>query len=325
MVEEAMHEPGRPILLVAGPTASGKSALALALAEEFRGTVINADSMQVYRDLRILTARPTEAETARVPHRLYGALDGAETCSAARWARMAEAEIAAAFDAGRLPIVAGGTGLYLRALLQGLAPLPEIPAEARRDARALHRRLGAEAFHALLRERDPESAARLNAADRQRLVRAYEVVTATGRPLGEWQRAAKRLSVRPALALLLMPSRDQSGEMIDRRFRGMVAAGAIEEVRALLARDLPPEVPILRAVGVPELGSHLRGELSLEAAIVAGQQASRRYAKRQMTWFRHQMPAAPSLRRHTVCAQFSESLLPEIFSFIRQNLLTAHP
>jgi len=315
----------QPILLVAGPTASGKSALALALAEEFRGTIINADSMQVYRDLRILTARPSEEDMARAPHRLYGVLDASETCSAARWARMAEVEIAAAFTEGRLPILVGGTGLYLRALLQGLAPLPEIPEAVRRSARALHRELGGEAFHAFLRERDPESAARLNPRDRQRLVRAFEVVAATGRPLGDWQRMDKQKPGRPALALLLMPPRDQLGTSIDRRFRDMVAAGALEEVRALLARNLPPEVPVIRAVGVPELARHLFGELSLESAILAGQQASRRYAKRQMTWFRRQMPDSPSLAIRILNAQFSESLLSGIFSFIRQSLLTVHP
>jgi len=317
--------PQQPILLVAGPTASGKSALALALAEEFRGTIINADSMQVYRDLRILTARPSDEEMARAPHRLYGVLDASETCSAVRWARMAEVEIAAAFAAGRLPILVGGTGLYLRALLQGLAPLPEIPEEVRRRARALHRELGGAAFRALLRERDPESAARLNPRDRQRLVRAFEVVAATGRPLGDWQLMAEQKPGRPALALLLMPPRHQLGTSIDRRFRDMVAAGAVEEVRALLARNLPPEVPIIRAVGVPELSRHLSGELSLESALHEGQLASRRYAKRQMTWFRRQMPVSPSLAVRSFGAQFSESLLSEIFSFIRQSLLTAHP
>ena len=314
---------GSPILLIAGPTASGKSRLAVAVAEEFRGVVVNADSMQVYRDLAILTARPSDAEMARVPHRLYGVLDAAEVCSAARWCEMAESEIVAVQAEGRLPVLVGGTGLYFRALLKGLAPVPEIPASVRAAARALHKEIGGARFHAALAEKDPEAAARLHPSDTQRLIRAYEVVTATGCALAAWQRVETGVAPRPAATVMLLPPREVLYAAIDRRFAAMVQAGALEEVRALLARGLAQELPAMKAVGVPELARHLRGEIGLEAAIALGQQASRNYAKRQMTWLRHQMPATPEFPVLRLAAQFSESLLPEIFSFIRQFVLTA--
>jgi tRNA dimethylallyltransferase len=319
-------EPHRnPIVLVSGPTASGKSRLALAIAEEFCGTVINADSMQVYRDLAVLTARPGPAELARAPHRLFGVLDASELCSAARWLELGEGEIGAAGRDGRLPIVVGGTGLYLKSLLRGLAPVPEVVAEARRAARALHKELGGAGFHAALAKRDPDAAARLNPADSQRLIRAYEVVAATGRSLTDWQRAQLRSLRSAAAAIILLPPRDALYAAIDRRFEAMTRAGALEEARALLDRGLPPELPAMKAVGLPELARHLRGELTLEAAIAAGQQATRRYAKRQVTWLRHQMPPPAELPTQIVPTQYSESLLPEIFSFIRHFLLTASP
>jgi tRNA dimethylallyltransferase len=320
-----MRASENPVLLVAGPTASGKSMLALALAEALNGIVVNADSMQVYRDLAVLTARPGRAELARAPHRLYGVLDAAELCSAARWSGLAEIEIAEAGRAGRLPILVGGTGLYFRALLRGLAPMPEIPEAVRRKARALHKELGGAKFHALLAGLDPETAARLHPSDSQRLVRAYEVVTGTGRSLGDWQRSESAHVRGNAAAILLMPPRDVLYRAIDRRFEAMVAAGAFDEVRALMKRGLSPDLPALKAVGVPEFARHIAGELSLDDAIAAAQQASRRYAKRQMTWFRHQMPSASDLPCLTLDAQFSESLLPKIFSFIRQFLLTGSP
>lgn len=314
-----------PILLIGGPTASGKSRLALAVAEEFRGTLINADSMQIYRDLAVLTARPGAAELGRVPHRLFGVLDASELCSAARWLALAEAEIAAAAGAGRLAVVVGGTGLYLKALLRGLAPVPEIPEEVRRAARALHRELGGAGFHARLAERDPDAAARLNPGDRQRLIRAYEVVAATGRSLMDWQRAQARATRPAAAGVLLLPPRASLYAAIDARFEAMASAGALEEVRAIMARHLSPDLPALKAVGLRELARHLRGEIPLEAAISEAQQASRRYAKRQMTWLRTQMPPSTEFPTHAVSAQFSESLLTEIFSFIRHFLLTVSP
>ena len=314
-----------PTLLITGPTASGKSRLAIAVAEEFRGTVINADSMQVYRDLTVLTARPGPAELGRVPHRLFGVLDASELCSAARWLDLAEAEIAAAAAEGRLPIVVGGTGLYLKALLKGLAPVPEIPAEVRRAARALHKEIGGERFHAALAGRDPEGASRLNPGDTQRLIRAYEVVVATGRSLLDWQREQARATRAGVAGVVLLPPREALYAAIDARFASMAGAGALDEVRALIARNLSPDLPALKAVGVPELARHLKGVITLEAAISAAQQSSRRYAKRQMTWLRTQLPPPKELPTLTVHAQYSESLLPEIFSFIRQTLLTASP
>lgn len=311
-----------PILLITGPTASGKSRLAVAVAEEFRGTVINADSMQVYRDLAVLTARPSPAELARVPHRLFGVLDASELCSAARWLALTEVEIAAAVREGRVPIVVGGTGLYLKALLRGLAPVPEIPAEVRHAARALHKEIGGERFHAALAKRDPVSAARLNPGDTHRLIRAYEVVTASGRSLMDWQRE-QAPTIRPSVAaIMLLPARDALYAAIDARFASMADAGALDEVKALMARHLSSDLPALKAVGVQELAAHLRGETTLKAAVAAAQQASRRYAKRQMTWLRTQVPPPDELSSFTVRAQFSESLVPEIFSFIRQYLLT---
>jgi tRNA dimethylallyltransferase len=308
-----------PLILIGGPTASGKSTLALALAVELGGTVINADSMQVYRDLAILTARPGPAETARVPHRLYGVLDAADPCSAARWREMAEGEIAAAASRGSLPILVGGTGLYFRALLDGLADIPPIPAAIRAEARCLHRELGGAGFRAALAARDPAGAARLATGDTQRLLRAYEVVAATGRPLGDWQSEQPAGPRHAAVAtILLMPPRPALYAACDARFAAMIAGGGLAEIAALLARRLSPDLPAMKAVGVPELARHLAGEITLDEAVRLGQQATRRYAKRQMTWFRHQLSA-----NVTILAQFSESIVPEIFSFIRQFLLTA--
>lgn len=274
--------------LIAGPTASGKSALALALAEKHRGTVINADSMQVYADLRILTARPTSAEEARVPHRLFGHVDGADPYSAARWAIEARAEITEAHEEGRLPILVGGTGMYLRTLIEGIAPVPEIDANVRREVRAMP---VAEA-HAALAALDPDAAGRLGPADTSRVARALEVVRSTGRPIGEWQ-ARREGGIGDAIRLvplILLPDRDWLGERINRRF-GMMIAHARGEAEALLARtDIPVDAPVLRAIGVPEMGALLRGEIEPEDAVAAGATATRQYAKRQYTWFRRQPP-----------------------------------
>jgi tRNA dimethylallyltransferase len=310
----------KPVLILAGPTASGKSGLALALAERLNGAVINADSMQVYRELAILTARPGPPALARAPHRLYGVLAAAEACSAGRWRGLAEREIAAAHGAGLLPIVTGGTGLYISALVGGLSPIPEVPAEIRAAARALSRRIGGEAFHAALAERDPETAARLRPSDRQRLLRAWEVLAATGQPLARWQAEAKEGP--PAewrfAAILLEPPRAALYRACEARFDAMLAAGALAEVEALLALGLDPALPAMRAVGVAELARHLRGELSLAAAAALAKQATRRLAKRQVTWLRHHPPASILL-----AAQDSESAKGEIFNFIRRFLLTA--
>ncbi len=319
---DGVNERRHPILIVAGPTASGKSALALALAAEFAGAIVNADSMQVYRDLPILTAQPDEASRRAAPHRLYGVVDAAENFSAGAWRARAVAEIDAIRNEGRVPILVGGTGLYLRALLDGLAPTPPVPAEARQAARALQAELGAEAFHRVLAQLDPEGAAKLEPADRQRVLRAYEVAKATGRSLGEWQRGQSATPDYAAVIILLLPPRGHLYAACDARFLRLIEGGAVEEVRALLARNLDPALPAMKALGVAEIAAWLDGAAGRESAIAAVQQATRNYAKRQYTWFKHQMPERPGLRKLTLIEQYSERLLPEIFSFIRQFLLT---
>jgi tRNA dimethylallyltransferase len=308
-----------PAVILGGPTAGGKSALALAIARRFGGTVINADSLQVYRELPILTAQPAAAVQAALPHRLYGFLPATERCSAARWAALARAEIDAAHAEGRLPIVVGGTGLYLRALRHGLVPLPEIPAAARDAAKQRLAELGKAAFHAELARRDPSMAARIRPSDPQRMVRAWEVLEATGRSLADWQSAQRpRTAGGPRfLTLVLMPERAALYAACDARFRAMVEGGALEEAAAL--RDLDPGLPALKALGLRELIAHLRGDCTLAAAIAAAQQATRRYAKRQMTWFRHQVPDGRQIVPTISFEQFSERILAEIFNFIRNS------
>ena len=306
-----------PAVVIAGPTASGKSALASALASAMGGTVINADSLQCYRDLQILTARPGIADAARAPHRLYGFLDAAERGSVASWRALALAEIAAAISAGRLPIMVGGTGLYIRALTDGLAAFPEIPGEVRREAAALHRMLGGAAFRRRLAEFDADAAGRLPAGDRQRLIRAYEVVRATGRPIGAWRERPQPTAPYRFATILSMPPRDRLYPACDARFAAMIERGVLAEAAALAARRLDPDLPAMKAVGLPELMRHLRGEISLADAVAAAQRATRHYAKRQMTWFRHQIKPGLILDE-----QFSESLLRRSRQFIDEFLLT---
>jgi tRNA dimethylallyltransferase len=311
------------VVVIAGPTASGKSALAADVAAAFGGVVINADSMQLYRELDILTARPGAAELARAPHRLYGVLPASERGSAARWRDMALDEIAAAGQAGRLPVVVGGTGLYLRALMQGLSAMPPVPEAVRLAARERHGALGGAAFRAELLARDP-GAAPLAAGDTQRLVRAWEVVEATGRPLSDWQAQAPE-GPPPGLSflvLLLDPPRPALYAACNGRFLTMVERGALDEVRHLDALGLDPGLPVLKALGVPELGAHLRGAAPLEAAIDAARQATRHYAKRQITWFRHQLAGRPEVAVHgchVLPAQYSETLRARSFSIIRER------
>ena len=313
---------GIDALVVAGPTASGKSALAMALAERLDGVVINADSQQLYADLRVLTARPTVADEARVPHRLYGVLGAMEAGSAERWRRMAVAGIAAAKAAGKRPILVGGTGLYLRALVQGLAPVPDIPEEVRAEGRTRHAAMGGEAFRQSLATLDPESAARLNPGDTQRLIRAWEVATATGRPLGDWQQEAELPADAPrTAAILVMPPRLALQPVIARRFAAMVADGAVEEVRRLSALGVPSDMPVMKAVGVPEIRRHLDGELSLDEAVAAGTRSTQLYAKRQLTWFRHQAPRDVPFHK-ILREQYSERRMGEIFAFLRWFWLT---
>jgi tRNA dimethylallyltransferase len=283
--------PARPKLaLIAGPTASGKSALALALAERHRGTVINADSAQVYRDLRVLSARPSEAEEARAPHRLFGTIDGAESCSAARWATDAKAAIAEAREEDRLPTLVGGTGLYLRTLIDGIAPVPEIDPAIRAEIRAMP----VTEAHAMLRESDPAAAGRLAPTDTTRIARALEVVRSTGRPLAAWQ--AERVGgiggAVSLMPLILLPDRDWLIERCDRRLLAMFEEGAIDEVRRLLARDdVLGDAPVRRAIGVPEIAAMLAGKIDRDTALDRARLATRQYAKRQYTWFRNQPPA----------------------------------
>lgn len=303
---------------IAGPTASGKSGLALALAVAFDGVVINADSMQVYDALPILTARPGAGALARAPHRLYGVIDPAEPCSAARWRDLAAAEVESAWESGRLPIVVGGTGLYLEALMDGLSPIPEIPAEARAEARALFDDLGNAAFHLRLAEADPVMAARLPQGDSQRMIRAWEVLSATGRSLAAWQTEPREGAVAARwLTLAVAPPRDRLRQACDGRFLAMVKAGAVNEARAFLDRDLDPVLPIMKALGLRDLGGYSRGDRPLDEAIAAAQSATRAYAKRQMTWVRHRLK--PDM---VLDAQLSESLMTSIFAKVRQFRLT---
>jgi tRNA dimethylallyltransferase len=279
-------------VLIAGPTASGKSALALELALSAGGTVINADSMQVYRDLRIITARPTHGEEVRVPHRLYGHVDAAVNFSAGAWVADAARALEEAQSEGRLPIFIGGTGLYFKALTAGLSVVPPIPAEVREDVRARLERNGVEALHAELARRDPRAAERLNLRDRTRIARALEVVEATGRSLLDWHHEGQPplLPKDSFRAVFLAPERDELYARIDARFDAMLGAGALKEVERLAARHLDPLLPAMKAHGVPALIRHLRGELSLDEAAAIGRADTRHYAKRQFTWFRHQLP-----------------------------------
>jgi tRNA dimethylallyltransferase len=285
-----MFEPR--VILLAGPTSSGKSALALAPAERHRGTIINADSMQVYRDLRIITARPTPADAARVPHLLYGHVDAAENYSVGRWCVDARAAIAQAEREGRLPILVGGTGLYFKALTRGLAAVPPVPADIRAAVRARLQAEGVVPLYAELIARDPGAAGRLMPGDRSRITRALEVVLATGRPLADWHRDGMPPSVDgdSAIRIFLDVERAELYRRIDARFDAMLDAGALEEVRALAARGLDPSLPAMKAHGVPWLIRHLRGEITLAEAAEGGKRDTRRYTKRQATWFRHQLP-----------------------------------
>ena len=281
----------RPVL-IAGPTASGKSALALALAQATGGVIINADSMQVYRDLRIITARPTADEEALAPHRLYGHVDAAINFSAGSWVADAAMVLEELRGQNRLPIFAGGSGLYFKALTRGLSAVPPIPPELRERVRARLERDGVEALHAELARRDPASAERLKPRDRTRIARALEVIEATGRSLTDWHRDGLPPLLPPGRfsALFLSPDRDALYARIDARFDAMLAAGALQEVERLAARRLDPLLPAMKAHGVPGLLRHLKGEISRDEAAAIGRADTRHYAKRQFTWFRHQLP-----------------------------------
>ena len=274
------------VILVAGPTASGKSAAAMALAERLPGTVINADSMQVYRELSVLTARPDAAETAAIPHRLYGMVPAREAYSVGRWLDDVAAAIAEAHAEERMPILVGGTGLYFKALLEGLSPVPDIPAEVRAFWRGQAEALSPEALHRELTRRDPVMAARLQQSDPQRVVRALEVIDATDMSLAEWQGREGTPVVASASArkLVVAPEREQVYATVDARFDRMLEAGAVAEVEALLALGLDQGLPAMRSLGVRELSAYLAGHMTLEDAAIKAKTESRRYAKRQMTW-----------------------------------------
>jgi tRNA dimethylallyltransferase len=284
------------IWLIAGPTASGKSALALRLAEAVGGELVNADSMQLYRDLRVLSARPSAEEEARAPHHLFGTVDAAEGWSVGRWLRAAGDVLAEIAARGRPAILVGGTGLYFSALTQGLAEIPQVPTEVRRQAGEEFDLMGESAFRGRLGVHDTAAAIRIAPGDRQRLVRAWEVFEATGVPLTDWQRTGD-----PALpaggwrAVALEPPRSAVYARCDARLETMVAEGALEEVATLMARKLDPDLPAMKAVGVREFAAHLRGETSLPEALAAAQQETRRYAKRQTTWMRGRMADWPRL------------------------------
>ncbi len=286
-----MNKPG--LIFIAGPTASGKSAAALALAGALDGEIINADAMQVYDDLNVITARPTASDEAIATHHLYGALDASERCSAGRWARLAKSALDKCTAHGKVALICGGTGLYFRALEDGLSPVPETPDEVRMLAQARRDELGAEAFRDEVVAQDP-AMARLPAGDSQRLMRAWEVFTATGKPLS-WHQAQPREPLIETVdaRIVIEPARDVLYARCDARAAAMMEEGAIEEVRALIRRNLDPALPVMKALGVPEIAAMLRGEMDKQTTLEALQQNTRRFAKRQLTWFRNQAPDWP--------------------------------
>lgn len=299
-------------VLIAGPTAAGKSAVALALAERLAGVVVNADSMQVYSELRVLTARPSAEDEVRAPHRLYGHVPAREAYSAGRFVAEAEAEIAAAHQTGRIPIIVGGTGLYFKALLEGLSPIPTVPEDVRAHWRAEAARLGAAELHRLLAGRDPEMAVRLHPTDSQRITRALEVLEATGRSLSYWQ-SLPGVPVLPEAAtvrLVLQPEREHLYRRCDARLDAMMAAGALAEVATLAELRLDPGLPVMRAVGVGPLLAYLAGRTTLDAALAQAKLDTRHYVKRQLTWLRRNMIAWDRVN-----AQEMEIHVSEIVSF----------
>lgn len=298
---QALHPAAaRRVLVIGGPTASGKSGLALGLAEAFDGVIINADSMQIYAGLPRLTAQPAADDLRRAPHRLYNTLAAQDACTSARWRDLALAEIAAAHSGGKLPIIVGGTGFYIKTLLDGISPIPDVPAEYRARALALQKELGNPAFHEELKKRDPATAANLDPFNTQRNVRAWEVLDATGQGLSAWQALPREKP--PAnlrfITLALLPPRDILYASCNSRFTHMLAAGALDEAKAFQAEtDGRTDIALAKALGYPELCAHINGTLSLTEAIEQAQANTRQYAKRQVTWFRHQMTADITLER----------------------------
>ncbi len=299
-------------IMICGPTAAGKSAAALALAEQVGGTVINADSMQVYSDLRVVTARPGPDDEARAPHRLYGIVDGGERASVASWLDLAAEAVDEARNAGSLPIIVGGTGMYLQAARDGIAPIPEVPAEIHRACLEELAARGGAAFREELSKLDGETASRLFDGDSQRLVRAMGVVRATGRPISAWQSDPHQGALAgEAVAISVMPPRANTYARIDRRFAQMMEEGALEEVEALAERGLDPSLPVMKAIGVREILAMQAGEISRGRAIELASRDSRHYAKRQMTWIRNNYRAQISIDE-----KFSTRFVKEIFSIL---------
>lgn len=283
-----------PIIILGGPTASGKSHLATVIAKKFDGVIINADAMQVYREIPIITAQPTEEDKKNIPHRLYGALPASEPCSAVKWLGMAKEAIDWVHGQGKVPIIVGGTGLYIHTLLEGLSPIPDIVPKLREEIRSQCKELGNAAFHTLLQQKDPTMAGRLNAGDTQRMVRAMEVIEQTGVSLAEWQQMppVKNYDSACFFPIFIHPIREKLYAQCDGRFLSMLEQGALEEVRALAELSLDPSLPAMKALGVPELLAHLEGKYTREEAITKAQQSTRNYAKRQVTWFKHQLKGA---------------------------------
>ncbi|MEE4236322.1 MAG: tRNA (adenosine(37)-N6)-dimethylallyltransferase MiaA [Anderseniella sp.] len=289
-------------VLIAGPTASGKSAVAIKVARELDGVIINADAMQLYAGLRVLTSRPTEADERATQHRLYGTVPPGEVWSAGRWLAAARQEMEAAWTQGKVPVVTGGTGLYFKALEEGLSHVPPVPQGVRDHWRERLKAEGAPALHAELARLAPEDAARLEPGDSQRIVRCLEVIEATGKPLSAHFLAAKEASVLKGVAVrrvAIVPPRDELYAVIDARFEGMMAMGAAKEVEALLALRLPQDVPVMKAIGVKPLADMLAGELAIAQAVELAKRQSRNYAKRQMTWIRNQMADWPVVQKRT--------------------------
>jgi tRNA dimethylallyltransferase len=299
-------------VMIAGPTAAGKSALAMTLAARIDGVIINADSMQLYRDLRILTARPDEQDEAQIPHRLYGVLDAAERASVARWLDLVAVEATAARKADRMPIIIGGTGMYLQAAWDGIAAIPAVPDDIHTACITELAQTGGSAFRAALGRHDPVTADRLFDGDSQRLVRAMGVVRATGRPISAWQQDPHQGAVDgTALKIAVVPPREQVYQAINARFAGMMESGAIAEVEALAARKLDPGLPVMKAIGVREIIAMQQGKLDRADAIERASRDSRHYAKRQLTWLRNNYNAD-----YSIDSQLSERNIEEIFSYL---------
>ena len=306
------------VIVITGPTASGKSALGVDAALALDGEIINADSMQIYKELDVITARPDQASLEKVPHHLYGTISGSRRCSVEQWRTLAIQEINQVHERGKMPILVGGTGMYIRALEKGIAEVPDIPDAIREKGRTRLAQIGGEAFRAELSLLDPEMGEKLNPGDSQRLARAWEVVTHTGKSLLHWQREAEgQVPDYDFIRFALVPPREDLYDNCNKRFEVMLDQGGLKEVEDLLALSLDPALPIMKALGVPELAEYIRGEASLESAISRAQQNTRRYAKRQMTWIRTQYNDAKIVNE-----KYSERLQGDFFNFIRQSGLT---